>query len=319
MECTVSADDLGLSRNISDGILAAFDGGYLNSCSIVANGEAFDYAIAEYKKRRGLALSVHLNLVEGRPLCWSGDVDLLIDERGEFCRSFASLLAASFHSSALYRRRLRKQIFREASAQISRVGRALGMERGFRIDGHRHYQMIPIVFDALMEVHEHFPFSYVRTLHEPFFLVGKAGVSPANHLGPNMAKHLLLKALSRRPMRLLDETGIAHCDRFVGLLFSGNMSEKVVASALAKLERSGFADAKVELLLHPGAAAEDERTIWQHRPALARYYFSEGRLRERATLSSNTFRDLFRDRAPHLDTATQEGAKDAQSENEEPA
>jgi len=285
----VSADDLGLSRGITDGILDAVDNGCVTSTSIVANGTAFEYAIEQYLVRPGLGLTVHLNLMEGRPLSRADGVDLLVDRKGRFCRSFPSLLLGYARAGDELRRRMHDQVKVEMRAQILRVSRRLGQETGLRVDGHQHYHMIPFVFDALMELNEEFRFSYVRLLDEPFFLLDGRALSVRNHLGPNLLKHLLLKALAARARRILRARDIAHCHRFVGLLFSGNMTERSVRSALGRIRRRDR-DELVELLLHPGQAAAGEEDLWAGRPELAAYYYSAQRERERDTLKSAGFR-----------------------------
>jgi predicted glycoside hydrolase/deacetylase ChbG (UPF0249 family) len=87
----VSADDYGLSEGITTNILDAVDHGAVSSVSIIANGTGFEHAIREYRKRRGLSLTVHLNLMEGRPIFPTDQLPDLVDERGAFRHSFQSL------------------------------------------------------------------------------------------------------------------------------------------------------------------------------------------------------------------------------------
>src|SRR3989344_3721426 len=66
---TVCADDFGLSRGITDSILQTVDEGPVTQVSVIPNGEAVEYALAEYRRRSDrLALAVHVNLTEGKPL-----------------------------------------------------------------------------------------------------------------------------------------------------------------------------------------------------------------------------------------------------------
>jgi predicted glycoside hydrolase/deacetylase ChbG (UPF0249 family) len=87
----VSADDYGLSEGITTNILDAVDHGAVSNVSIIANGTGFEHAIREYRKRRGLSLTVHLNLMEGRSLCQIDQLPDLVDEQGVFRHSFQSL------------------------------------------------------------------------------------------------------------------------------------------------------------------------------------------------------------------------------------
>ena len=87
----VHADDLGICRGITDRIIETHREGCVRRTSIVANGEAFQYAVAMLRENPDLAWSVHLNLVEGRCLGPKQDLSLLVDKRGWFKQSFLRL------------------------------------------------------------------------------------------------------------------------------------------------------------------------------------------------------------------------------------
>ncbi len=307
MQFIVSADDLGLTRAITDGILAACDQGCLSSTSVIAGGDAFDYAIEQWRRRPGLLLSAHINLMEGRPLAPPGEVPLLLGTDGQMALSFVALLGLSLRLRGAEREKLRLQIRTELDAQIRRVADAAGPGWRPRIDGHQHYHMIPIVFEALLELHERWNFSYMRTLEEPLFVVPQLRRALPNYLGANLAKHAVLRPLARRAKRELLRRGIPHCCWFVGLLFSGNMTIEPVRAAIAHLARRDRGERQrgdvVEFLLHPGRAADHEAARWDGRAELRDYYLSPWRDAERATLCSAEFRAAL---SPYL-VADQEG------------
>ena len=87
----IHADDFGVSKSVTDNICSTFDNGILTSTSIIPNGHAFRYAMKEYNFRSKLNLSIHINLVEGKPLSPSDDVSLIIGPNGEFNQSFLGL------------------------------------------------------------------------------------------------------------------------------------------------------------------------------------------------------------------------------------
>jgi predicted glycoside hydrolase/deacetylase ChbG (UPF0249 family) len=65
----VNADDLGMSREVNEGIVQAFEKGLISSATIMANMPAFEGAcelVRHYKLQRRIGL--HLNLTSGRPL-----------------------------------------------------------------------------------------------------------------------------------------------------------------------------------------------------------------------------------------------------------
>jgi len=301
MRILVSADDLGLTKGITDGILLAHREGVLSSTSVLAGGEAFDYAMEQWRSRPTLALTAHLNLMEGPSSAPARDVDLLVDARGEMALSFVQLLGLSLKLRGAARERLRGQIRDELDAQLHAVAAAAGPQWQPRVDGHQHYHLIPIVLEALLELHERWNFSWVRVTDEPFFLARPLAPALPNYLGPNLAKHGILKVLSRRAKKELARKGIPHCRWFVGLLFSGQMMIDPVRCAIAHLEGLPSTalgpDDIVEILLHPGRAGDSEAGRWGTRHDLRDYYVSPWRDRERATLCSPEFRSAV---ATHL-------------------
>jgi len=213
------------------------------------------------------------------------------------------------------------------AAQIAKVREELGSDLPVRVDSHQHYHMIPFVFEALLELRERSSISYVRLPREPFFRCGPGTRSWANYLGPNLLKHLLLNGLSRSRGPRLAAAGIDHCHTLIGVLFTGNMGEAAVRSAMARVPRNGR-NGMVEVLFHPGGARPGEETLWAGRPDLAQYYLSPWRHRERETVKSSSFQGLMRllraagqdpppgsqpDGGPSLGSATPEGWSSATS------
>jgi len=291
MEYLIHADDFGLTEGITDGILGCFDHGPLTGTSIVANGYAFDYAVSEVQRRPGLRLAVHLNLAEGRPVSREAGVAPLLDADRQFHLSFPALWLRFLRAGPSGRLALRDAVKHELAAQIGKVREAVGEDVPVRVDSHQHYHMIPFVFDALLDLSDQCRISYVRLPRELFFWCGEGQRAWANYAGANLVKHLLLNGLCRRRERRLMELGIRYCHTFVGVLFTGNMSEAAVRAAAAQVPRHDC-DGVVEVLFHPGGARPDEEALWAGRPELARYYLSPWRAREREALMSPSLRGL---------------------------
>ncbi len=62
----VTADDVGLHRGMTGGAIRAHRQGIVTACSVVANGAAFDDAVARLRDVPSLEAGVHLALVEER-------------------------------------------------------------------------------------------------------------------------------------------------------------------------------------------------------------------------------------------------------------
>lgn len=80
----VNADDFGMSRGITDGILIAHREGFLTSASLMTNMPAAEYAIANLTHAPALGVGIHLNICSGRPLSPPARIPTLVDAKGNF-------------------------------------------------------------------------------------------------------------------------------------------------------------------------------------------------------------------------------------------
>lgn len=80
----INADDMGLTRGISDAIILAHREGVLTSTSLMVNQEATEYAVDLLRHTPTLGCGIHLNLCQGKPVLPASLVRSLVDERGNF-------------------------------------------------------------------------------------------------------------------------------------------------------------------------------------------------------------------------------------------
>lgn len=80
----VNADDFGMSRGITDGIVHAHLNGFLSSTSLMPNMPAADYAVSRLGEIPALGVGVHLNICQGKPILPVQEVASLVDENGNF-------------------------------------------------------------------------------------------------------------------------------------------------------------------------------------------------------------------------------------------
>ena len=80
----INADDMGLTRGITDGIVLAHKEGLLTSTSLMVNQSATEYAVELLRKTPTLDAGIHLNLCQGRPVLPASSVPSLVDESGFF-------------------------------------------------------------------------------------------------------------------------------------------------------------------------------------------------------------------------------------------
>lgn len=251
------ADDYGLFPAQSERILRCRQYGVLNGTSIMPNSPWRDQC-ADMLPEEGIALSIHLNLMEGRCMAPIEEVPLLVDAEGVFRVSFAQLLFCRLTGRyASYRR----QVKAELKAQILSVLPLL-RERGapLRLDGHAHWHMLPVVFDALMELiaEEELPVVYLRIPREPISLYLRHLPALLPILPINVVKSLLLHALAGRNLRR-HRAALRGMEKklFLGVLFSGHFDAHRMRVLLPDAERLAAEKGwGLEILAHPGAVYE---------------------------------------------------------------
>lgn len=152
----IHADDFGICEQQAKAILnlsSSRNGkGTLNSISIFANSPYFIDScklIQPFVQRNEIALSLHINLVEGPSSCADANtIPILVDKRGMFKNNFATLLLLSLSP---YRKQLYRAIVKECSAQINRYLKVFPEQRTkLSLDTHQHVHAIPLVLDALL-------------------------------------------------------------------------------------------------------------------------------------------------------------------------
>ncbi|MBP5158570.1 MAG: ChbG/HpnK family deacetylase [Treponema sp.] len=261
------ADDFALAVASSKDIIALCQQGKVDSLSVIPNISCFDSCMKLYQAAQPTfpvqpVLSVHLNVMEGRPVSNFLSLKDLADEKGLFKVSWLSLLAASF--TPWKRGRVRAQLAQELAAQIRRcLGTGLFDKAAVNLDSHQHPHHIPIFFDAMMDAvadleKEGCKISCIRCSEDPLSpylatpaIYGKIKLA-------NVVKCAVLNLLSAKVKRGLKKKGITPT-YLSGVFFSGAMTEGNLRPVLPKLialaERKGR---PLELLFHPGQVPREE-------------------------------------------------------------
>ncbi len=254
------ADDFGLFPAQSMRILDCHYKGNLNGISILPNSEDLAVCMELLQPvRKEIAVTVHLNLIEGCCLSKPSEELGLTDLNGIFRITFGNLLLRSYLPD---RKKYRQWLKEELRAQIRAVAAFLPEGTPLRLDGHAHYHMIPVVFDALMEVirEDALNVSYIRIPREyPTLYLRHLG--QLRDFAPiNLAKVLILNLLARRNQRKHADAMVSMEKKvFLGVFLSGRMYRENVAPilpdaiALAKKLGQGL-----EILAHPGGVYESD-------------------------------------------------------------
>jgi predicted glycoside hydrolase/deacetylase ChbG (UPF0249 family) len=144
----VTADDVGLHPGMTEGAIRGHREGVITACSVVANGVAFDDAIARLRDVPALEVGVHLTLVEERPL-----TAMRFPKK---YTTFVPLYAARVITMTAIERELR--------AQIERV-LATGL-RVTHLNGHQHLHVLPRLFALVARLAHDYAIGYVRIVDD---------------------------------------------------------------------------------------------------------------------------------------------------------
>jgi chitin disaccharide deacetylase len=277
------ADDFGMNRAVSDGILHGFRHGLLTSTSLLANAPDATVALTQWKGllieqsngglpsaevRRRLGdpecpfdLGVHLNLTQGWPLGGDRYPAELLDAEGRF-PGVVSLFARLRQSGD----KLRDAIRDEWRRQIQFL-----CDHGLRpthLNGHQYVEMLPATVEIVAELMKHYGIKAVRVAWEPGLLrstllhrfqIVKWPLAEVKHL------------FAAKFRKFVDAREIAHPDAFYGTAHAGGIDLKLLRLFLTSSRRRRF----VEIGFHPGQTAEgtsseDRASGWFDPLALAR-------------------------------------------------
>ncbi len=239
----INADDYGLTKDVSRGILEAYQKGIVCSTSIVTNMPAFIESIQLLKRFPEFDCGVHLNLTVGPPISPISEVASLTNADG----LFYSL------SKFLLRLKLGKvrprEVKREWEAQIIKV-QEKGVELS-HINSHHHIHAMSELCSITVDLAEEFGIPYMRNPRE--YRLKLRGVS-------------IQQFLRRVLINLLVSCDNGH-HRYSRQLssadhFTGTFLERLMNNSLAwKRELETIPEGIAEVAVHPGYSSEDLRKL----------------------------------------------------------
>ncbi len=229
-QLVVNADDFGFTTDVNEGIVEAHRNGILTSTTLMANGAAFDHAVALARANPSLDIGCHLVLIGGKAL---------LPPHDPFPSSVPELL------SGLVSRRI--PLYEELAAQVRRI-----MDAGLNpshIDTHKHTHLAPPVLDAVARVAQEFKIQWVR---RPFDipLTAARGEAP-------FSKRVTTKGLDLlrgRFLRVLEKHGCRMTDHFAGFQLTGRLRTTELVRLIAELP-----DGSTEFMCHPGRCGTELR------------------------------------------------------------
>lgn len=267
----IVADDFGISRRRSIGIIKAMREGSVCCTSVMANAPDADFALALARETGFLgAVGLHLNLTEGSPVCRSGEVRSLLLPPGE-TQAGTGLRApeASEDGSGglfLGKRRLREacraglvdpaEAAREVAAQLAWFRKAVGRAPR-HVDGHQHCHVIDVLAEGIAGEIARAGATFVRVPEEhPSVDAGPSALCPVCSVVSREA---------RRARAVFERVGLLSTRGFAGLRFCGrSYTPREFADAVTDQLPAG-PGATLEVMVHPGmpcGEGEGEGRVW---------------------------------------------------------
>ena len=241
----VNADDFGLTEGVSYGILHAHHYGIVTSASLMANGEAFEMAVALCRRAPRLSVGVHLALTQGAPVSPALQIRSLVDDRGRLPRS-PWILAYRL----LTHRVSLREIEIELRAQIAKV--LLAGIIPTHLDGHQHVHVLPGISGIVAKLAQEFCISSLRCPIEE----NPVSIRPLHdRRSPHAAvlrQYLTSQGVSwfaRRFRVKMGQAELSSPTHFHGLSQTGYLNLETLQQILFSLP-----EGTSELMCHPGYA-----------------------------------------------------------------
>lgn len=237
----INADDFGLTPGVNRAIAELHDAGALTSATLMANGPAFDSAVALALARPTLGIGCHIVLVDGTPVSDPATIPSLLgppDKQGR--RSFRNSLA-DFALGVLRGAIRQDEIEREALAQIQKLQRA-GLILT-HVDTHKHTHLLSRVTRPITRALEQSGIRAIRNPFEPRW---------AASLGGSTRRNLLVRALEPGHRRFeafppIAAHRILTTRGTIGISATGHLNSATLASFCRAIP-----DGTWELVCHPG-------------------------------------------------------------------
>ena len=246
----INADDFGLTGGVNRAIVEAHEGGVVTSATLMANGQAFEDAIALAQSRPRLGVGCHVVLVDGAPLLDRTAVRTLLDPGGSGDPHFREGITR-FGALALLGRLNENEIEAEAVAQIRKLqGSGIAVTH---IDSHKHTHLFPRVLRPLLRAAAS---CGVRAIRNPFERMQGSQLAASPSLWRRWAEVGVLRGLARQFREAVQQAGIATPDGTLAIVATGSLNDR-----LLRLMVEHLPDGTWELVCHPGYNDADLREV----------------------------------------------------------
>lgn len=234
----LNADDFGLTRGINRAIGELYAAGALTSATLMANGPAFDDAVAVIRASPGLGVGCHVVLTDGTPLSPLHTVPSLLGADGKNFRANAK----DFFLAVLRGKVNEAEIEREALAQIHKLQTA-GIPVT-HIDTHKHTHILPQVARPVLAAAHAAGVRAIRNPFEPRWNLALGNGTLITRIKLSLLHSLRPRFFALPPIR---DRRIRTTYGTIGIAATGSLDAAALRAMLDALP-----DGLWELVCHPG-------------------------------------------------------------------
>lgn len=241
----VNADDFGFTAGINRAIVEAHTRGIVTSSTLMANGPAFEDAVALAGTLPRLSVGCHIVLIDGTPVLDSQQLPSLTARRARFRDGLKG-----FATRALSGRLDAREIESEATAQIRKLQTA-GISIS-HVDTHKHTHLFPSVVRPVLRAARACGVSAIRNPFGPSKPLRSSELVKRPGLWGRYAEVRVLRTLAGKFRDAANRAGFVTPDGTLGIVVTGALDEKLFRAIAAIMPEGTW-----EFVCHPGYNDED--------------------------------------------------------------
>ncbi len=244
----VNADDFGFTAGVNRAIVEAHTHGILTSSTLMANGPAFDDAVALAETVPRLSVGCHIVLIDGRPVTDAARLPSITAKSSGEARFRDGL--KSFALRALAGLLDPEEIETEATAQIRKIQSA-GIAVT-HVDTHKHTHLFPAVLRPLLRAARACGVRAIRNPFGPRQPMRSGDLLSRPSLWTRYAEVRFLRSLSGRFRSAAEKEGFITPDGTLGVVVTGALDETLFRGMAAIIPEGTW-----EFVCHPGYNDQD--------------------------------------------------------------
>jgi predicted glycoside hydrolase/deacetylase ChbG (UPF0249 family) len=255
----VNADDFGLTAGVNRAIVETHSAGVVSAATLMANGAAFEDAVAAARSAPNLSVGCHVVLVDGTPVSPPGALDTLLAIRSAEPENFYSSLSA-FAARAMLGGFDRDQLVTEITAQIGKI-QAAGLPVT-HLDTHKHAHMFPEILTALLRAARICGVRAIRNPFVPLKAMPARIFKGKRDLWKRYGQVRMLHTFSGQFLQRTRRAGLLTPDGVVGVIETGAVDlpgDKSGYNFLLRQTLASLPEGTWELVCHPGYSDADLR------------------------------------------------------------